>query len=229
MDLLRVIGRLIFGPIPNFFFNAKLFKSLIREEEAKALQAPEAQPDIVFVQGPIDGVLGYCNFKEQRITIDVLEIFLKTLGDPTLTDEKALRANFDSELTRVLAHEGGHWRLDKRQGKWALIDKSIMLGLFTVVGFSLLALCFSAWGRYVANYLTPKLLATNIPLGIAASVVAYVLGIWLLVQAGKRFLFVWRGLSLFLTYHLSWHERYARRAEKQAKDDRRWDDVIEVS
>lgn len=116
-----MLCRALFG-LPAFRFNKELFNQIIREQEdGTKIDAPDAEPEVRFEYGELeDPVIGEFNREESLIRVDALKVFsmcVNSRNKPLSVDD--LKQRFDDQLTHVLAHEGGHWRLEKRCGRRA--------------------------------------------------------------------------------------------------------------
>jgi hypothetical protein len=224
--------RLFLSPIPPppFRFNRELYARLIQEKGTDGpIIAPAHEPDVEFAMGPLDGMLGSYDVRTGKIMIDVLENFMVVLRSPAdLLDPEDLKRRFDVRMTETIAHEGGHWRLDKRLGMKALIDKFVMLGLFLILGLGGLALLGRIYWFGVLGYLAIPAFASHTVLGYLGSGAAVIVGALIYLNIIRIYLGFWKALSFGLTYQLCYHERYARRFAREAEADKRWEGVIQV-
>ncbi len=223
--LMRMIA--LASQLPAFTFNRKLYGSLIREvKNGSPITSAEGEPKVEFTAGPVDGTLGEFDHRTMRIKIDALEVFLSSLRSQPRSHVEAKQA-FDLELTRVLAHEGGHYNLQKRHGMIVIVEKlAIAFGLLAVG----IGLTFLGWygvisfvGGFVRQVMANGGVFQNI-----LTLVLYLLLILFCMKIAGRFLNIWRVVSFWLTYNICYHERYARAFEKRTGEDPRWSDVIEV-
>jgi len=215
LEKVRLVRR-----IPSFRFDRSLFIDLIRKHGDEVVEGDE--PEIDFAVGPIDGVLGTFEGKENRITIDVLEVVFEILfKNPTL-NEQEFRQAFDKEVTRVLAHEGGHWNIEKRVGAWVYIERLALAIVFMFVGWFLLVrlLLVPLYSIAMAG-----IGAFGLWFGIPVAIATFLIG----VELVSRFLLLWHGLSAMLIYKITWGERFARSFERKPFEESAWEDVIVVS
>jgi len=223
--LMRMIT--LASQLPAFTFNRRLYGSLIREvKDGPPIAASDEEPTVEFTAGPVDGKLGEFDHRTMRITIDALEVFLLSLHSQPRSYEEAKQA-FDAEITRVLAHEGGHYNLQKRLGKIVIAEKfAIAIGLFAV-GIGLVALGWYGVIHFIGGFVR-KLMADGTVGQNLFALGLYALLFFGFIRIAGRFMNVWRVVSFWLTYNICYHERYARAFEKRTGEDPRWHDVIEV-
>ena len=226
-QMIRLMDFLV-NNIPRLSFNRELYRSLIAECPKGPIKAEASDPEVYFAFGPIDGVLGNYDERSNKITIDVIELYATVLFIKQVPVELA-KLEFDKMVTRVLAHEGGHWHLEKRHGFLANLERALLRVGFYSIGLSLtLGMTWLAylmiWGSLVSW------LGTHIPMVVAAPLsLGLYLGLWfVLYRCAHTFVSVAQALSFRYTYRLCWHERFAREFEERPATDTRWDDVIEV-
>ena len=228
--VLQFLTMVAVGQVPEFSFDRKLFKQLVEEcGNGKSLNVLEPEPEITFQDGPIDGKLGYYEKETHRITVDQLEIFVVVLhSNPKDFDE--LKQRYDDELTRVLAHEGGHWHLDKRYGRWPWIEKKAWFVGWWAFGATLYLSLLALWWYLINRLFGPWLGSLVHPLiGIVASTVLYVAGLFWITVRLRILLAIWRILSVMVNYRFCYHERFAREFEERPAKDQRWGPVVKVS
>lgn len=210
-------------------FNRKLFQALIRRNSKgkSDLKAPAGEPEVILEQGPIDGILGQYDPIAKKIHVDVLEIFLKTFqekGHPG--KEKDFIDSYDRNLTHVLAHEGGHWRLDRRHGRIALAEKYALHLGFIVIG----GLIAYWYGGHVIRSITNMFHSTGHSLieQTWIKVIFAAINLLFLIYLVRHFTRIWFRLSIIASYNLCWHERSANAYAKEICDDPKWQEVITI-
>lgn len=215
------------GP-PRYRFNRRLYRKLIHElEREQSIAAPDAEPEVQFTEGPIDGRIGEFDPRTMRITIDQLEILMLCFmqSRPSIPE---LKNRFDTEMTRVLAHEGGHYHLQKRHGWLPIVEKIAINIVLSLIGAVLVWLGYWSLIRLVVGKLVPIAAETSKPLGVVVGIVGALAVLFLFSRVFRRLLATWQVLAAFVTYRICWTERYARKFEERPANDRRWDDVIKV-
>ena len=226
LQLLRFLARATL--MPRFRFDKQLFLQLIRElEDGSTFAAPVGEPSVNFTEGPIDGVLGMYNPKTRRITIDVLECFLAASHqNPNCYDH--LKRLFDERLTKVLAHEGGHWQLHTRKGFIVLAERiGLHLG-FSLIGLVLGIMFYHLIIRWYFGTIVPSLSAISPIVGTLLAVGSGLLVFWGAIHILSRFLTFWRVLAAVASYYLCYDERFARRFEQRVGNGSQWEGVIKI-
>lgn len=219
---------MMFGP-PRFMFNLELYRRLIRERGPNRPPLPPGnEPEVEFTLGPIDGVLGVYNHKTRRLVVDVMENLMASVVDQNITCPDDLMRRFDERMTRTLAHEGGHWHLQKRLGWLPLVEKMAINITLMLVGMFLVWCAIHFYIDHIWVKLTVRYLKTLPLFGVLVGLVLTVGYIWLVRNLVRLYYTVWRGLALTATYYICYTERFARGFEKRPDTDRRWDDVIKV-
>ena len=219
---------MMFGP-PRFMFNLELYRRLIRERGPNRPPLPLGnEPEVEFTLGPIDGVLGIYNNKTRRLTVDVLENLMVSVTDQHIAGPEDLVRRFDDRITRTLAHEGGHWHLQKRLGWLPIVEKVAINFILMLVGLFLAWCAIHFYIDHVLLKLTVKCWKASPLFGVSVGLVLTVGYIWMVRNLTRLYYTVWRGLALTATYYICYTERFARGFEKRPDTDPRWDDVIKV-
>jgi len=156
--------------------------------------------------------MGHFDRKTKRITIFCTKIFELCCDDPALTNKEEIYQQFQSLLIETLAHEGGHWRLDRRSG-WLIWDMPILfysICLSTAVPtLWFLRLWFK--NLYFVDYSPWETIMATITVFAA----------FLIMLLSFR-------ISSQLAYRLSYHERYARKFETFAKQNPLWKIIVGI-
>lgn len=231
MNIKEMLCRALFG-LPAFRFNKELFNQIIREQENGArIDAPDSEPEVKFEYGELEGsIIGEFDKEESLIRIDVLKVFFTCVNSrkkPLSVED--LKQRFDDKLTHALAHEGGHWRLEKCCGRRAQLDKMVIHFGFLAVGFLMLLLLLT----FVVSNETAIDIARTLFVWRGISGVLRVFAvviIWFVVisRVARGFIWLWSVAASAVTYQLCYSERYARRYAREAGKDGRWKGVIEV-
>lgn len=227
-SLIALSWNQMIGIAPVIRFNYDLYKKLVSKCPTSQVEAGAGDPKVIFEDGPIDGVLGSFDLETKELKIDALEIMISTLETQDVLDSDKFAASLDQKLTQVLAHEGGHWHLDKHNGYWAKAEKVAIFFLLLVVGavlsLILAGVAGSAMGGRIAN-ITQELnpfwswVVTVILYGFETIVLFTFL----------RFAFIfWKNISFMITYKICYHERFARKFEGNVDLNPEWKDVVVV-
>ncbi|NUM25819.1 MAG: hypothetical protein HUU49_04360 [Candidatus Buchananbacteria bacterium] len=233
-DLQRLFRLMISSMfVPRFRFDKSLFCELIRRVNAEHnIVAPEHEPEVEFTMGPVDGTLGQFNAQTMSITIDVLEIFLFSQDKHRPPTYEEAKQHFDDEVTRVLAHEGGHWQLEKRMGWIPRVEKLLLHFGFLGLGALLVLVAYFIAAQFVTAVLLPNILGSSHWLGSVFGwglAIVTVVGFYAVFgRVITRLFTIWRILTTIVAYHICYHERYARQFEKRVEADSTWRKVIEV-
>jgi hypothetical protein len=120
---------------PAIRFDYALYRRLVRTCPQSTVPPGDHDPEVEFEYEPtFDNILGFYDPKTKKICIDVLEIFVITADDPRIKNLHEFMDRYDEKLTQVLAHEGGHWHLDKRLGRWAFCEQYLINGILILLG-----------------------------------------------------------------------------------------------
>lgn len=226
--IIAMSWRQSFGVSPTIRVDYRLYQQLVAKCPTSQVVAEENDPIVTFEDGPIDGVLGSFTHETKTVMIDALEIMAITLDRTEVFEPEDFRRRFDEHLTQVLAHEGGHWHLEKKSGAWARWEKYIIFTVLLLVGLA----GFFAIGWLVTSYINTSVFGWIAQLPTAAAVIATMLVYGIEIYAMARyFVFAfnfWKLISFFITYKVCWHERFAREFEGNVKLDSEWEKVVVV-
>ncbi len=157
--------------------------------------------------GKIDGIIGRYDLRNGKTDIDVGEIAVKKLRNPTPEE-------LDREVTSVLAHELRHRWQHETYGKFRLLWDKLLI-FFGILGFA-------------AYFVIPpwvRLLLKGFGSGNPLLILAAGAGVLLLLFVARSY-FV---LAVVFSYKYCWCERDARRyAEEVLNNPKQWNDWKEV-
>ena len=213
---------------PVIRFNHKLYKELVRKCSTSVVDAHEDDPEVKFHYGPIDGVLGHFDVMTKEIHVDLLEIMVITLDDHRVVTYDDFGRQYDVTITRVLAHEGGHWHLDRRLGMWPVVERALIYIVLTLIGLAMtLGVCYLSFVTLSSSiYTTTELLPWPL-LFLLRGIFIGVL-IWLELKVFKLLFLIGKTLSAAVTYQLCYHERFARKFEGNVHTEEKWSEVVVV-
>lgn len=210
--------------LPPFKFDRELFLELI-STKSNGKQVEGDLPEVHLTMGPLDGELGRFEPKENRIFVDVLEIFLMTLHGPPVPPEE-LKRRFDERLTKTLAHEGAHWRIEQRWGKLLLLEKVGLHFFFLMTLWLVFDHAMKALAGLIYKLTISQFVLLGEPWSWILTIVISIPMVWVGYKLIMWFIRIWQWAAWALTYKACTHERYARSAEKTT--DPRWEKVVVI-
>ncbi len=199
----------------NLLIDEDLLRTLACEDEQG-----DSIPDIVAdnlvcqtIAEPNLRLLGqYC---DEKVQLNAPAIFLRSLAKAGSADE--LHSILRRTTVETLAHEVGHWQLEKRYPRLVYLDRTLyaILGrglqiILTVLMALLISLVFYSWRESLG--VVGGLLVAGLLVSFLEALVIY----------GPRL----RGAVI---YRVIWTERFARRFAKRVHSDPRWRAVCQVS
>jgi len=225
---LAVLSAQMLG-LPPFKFNKKLYSELLTTlRRGRKLKVPQGGLKVKFENGDVDGVLGSYDAKTDTITIDQFEILVVSIAECGIHNIGRLKKRFDHHATRVLAHEGDHWKVTQRYGKLPYIERALWNASLTMFGLFILWLSYIMIAKGIVGGFIPTMYNISPTLGIVIGIISIGLYLGLLLTVGLRFLMLWRMLAAAMTYKFCYLERSARSAEERAAVNPRWESVIEM-
>lgn len=226
--IIRMAWKAHRGVIPVVEFNYELYKQLVKTCPTSSVEAEPEHPEVEFVHGPIDGALGYFDYKTKRITVDILEIMMVSIDDEGVKSHEDFVERYDARITQVLAHEGGHWHLDKKHGWIPIAEKMLIMAVIVIIGFALMAL-FAFTVFTSVSYISSAIIGA-FPVVVAWISLAalYLFELWLLYRFYSFSFRFWKLFSISVTYQICYHERFARKFEKNIDLNPNWHDVVKV-
>ncbi len=217
------------GWSPAIIFDGPRYNKLIHKCPGSSLPECNPEPEVEFsFQGPIDGILGTFDPETKKITIDAIEIFTVCLMKEKSDDRNDIADRYDELVTQVLAHEGGHWHLDKKLGKLAMAERYLIYGVIYSAAILLVALIVISISALIAGML--DWLVYFLPLPIAA-LIGFII-VYLVINIFAKFavsiLDIGHSSALVLTHRFCYHERFANEFEKCVDLNPEWEKVVTV-